>query len=87
MNTCDEWYISETRFGPMAHPRLGIAEENSRNLVTIIRQQGKKLADGKNLDLLLTDGHPGIGCPVNASPGGATPVKKYWEDLAQGLER
>ncbi|MFN2355148.1 MAG: 4Fe-4S binding protein, partial [Desulfopila sp.] len=26
---CGEWFISDTRFGPMVHARLGIAEENS----------------------------------------------------------
>jgi len=51
VNTCGEWYISDTRFGPMAHARLGIAEENSGKLVTLIRQEGKKIADEKNLDL------------------------------------
>ena len=25
LNTCGEWFISETRFGPMAHASLGIA--------------------------------------------------------------
>jgi MinD superfamily P-loop ATPase len=43
----------------MAHASLGIPEENSGKLVTLIRQQGKKLAEEKNLDLLLTDGPPG----------------------------
>ncbi|TET86829.1 MAG: (4Fe-4S)-binding protein, partial [Desulfobacteraceae bacterium] len=37
LNTCGEWYLSETRFGPMAHARLGIAEENSGKLVSLIR--------------------------------------------------
>ncbi len=32
-----EWYISETRFGPMSHAKLGIAEENSGRLVTLVR--------------------------------------------------
>ena len=28
-NLCGQWFISETRFGPLVHARLGIAEENS----------------------------------------------------------
>jgi MinD superfamily P-loop ATPase len=28
-NTCGQWFNSDTRFGPMVHARLGIAEENS----------------------------------------------------------
>jgi MinD superfamily P-loop ATPase len=30
-NTCGQWFISDTRFGPLVHARLGIAEENSGN--------------------------------------------------------
>ena len=84
LNTCGEWFISDTRFGPMTHARLGIAEENSGKLVTLIRQQGRKLAEEKNLDLLLTDGPPGIGCPVIASLGGATAVLIVTEPTVSG---
>jgi MinD superfamily P-loop ATPase len=84
LNTCGEWFISNTRFGPMAHATLGIAEENSGKLVTLIRQEGKKLAEEKNLDLLLTDGPPGIGCPVIASLGGSTAVLIVAEPTVSG---
>jgi len=84
LNTCGEWYLSNTRFGPMAHARLGIAEENSGKLVTLIRQQGKKLAEEKDLGLLLTDGPPGIGCPVIASLGGAAGVLIVSEPTVSG---
>ncbi|MFW5988037.1 MAG: P-loop NTPase [bacterium] len=30
-----EWFVSETRFGPMAHAQLGMAEENSGRLVSL----------------------------------------------------
>jgi len=84
LNTCGEWYLSETRFGPMAHASLHIAEENSGKLVTLIRQEGKKLAEKKNIDLLLTDGPPGVGCPVIASLGGATAVLIVAEPTVSG---
>jgi MinD superfamily P-loop ATPase len=84
LNTCGEWFLSDTRFGPMAHARLGIAEENSGKLVTLIRQEGKKLAEKRNLDLLITDGPPGIGCPVIASMGGATAVLIVAEPTVSG---
>jgi len=35
LNTCGQWYVSDTRMGPMVHARLGIAEENSGKLVTL----------------------------------------------------
>lgn len=84
LNTCGEWFISDTRFGPLAHARLGIAEENSGKLVTLIRQEGKNLAEKNNLDLLITDGPPGIGCPVIASMGGATAVLIVAEPTVSG---
>ena len=83
-NTCGEWFISDTRFGPMVHARLGIAEENSGKLVSLVRQGGKKLAEDKNLDLILTDGPPGVGCPVIASIGGATAVLIVAEPTVSG---
>ncbi len=84
LNTCGQWYISDTRFGPMAHASLGIAEENSGKLVALIRNEGKKLAEEKNIDLLFTDGPPGIGCPVIASLGGATAVLIVAEPTVSG---
>jgi MinD superfamily P-loop ATPase len=83
-STCGEWFLSDTRFGPMAHARLGIAEENSGKLVTLIRQEGKKLAEANGLGLLLTDGPPGIGCPVIASMGGASAVLIVAEPTVSG---
>jgi len=84
LNTCGEWFLSNTRFGPMAHASLGIAEENSGKLVTLIRQQGRKLAEENHMDLLLTDGPPGIGCPVIASIGGATALLIVAEPTVSG---
>lgn len=64
---CGEWFISQTRFGPMIHAKLGIAAENSGKLVTLVRNEGKKIAQNQNLEYLIIDGSPGIGCPVIAS--------------------
>ncbi len=84
LNTCGEWYVSDTRFGPLVHARLGIAEENSGRLVALVRQEAKKLAEEKGLDLILTDGPPGIGCPVIASIGGASAVLVVTEPSVSG---
>ena len=84
-NTCGQWFYAETRFGPMVHARLGIAEENSGKLVTLVRQESKRLADEKNLDLILTDGPPGVGCPVIASIGGASAVLIVAEPTLSGI--
>lgn len=64
---CGEWYLSDTPVGPMVHAQLGPAEENSGKLVSLLRQEAKKLADEEGYDLVLSDGPPGIGCPVISS--------------------
>ncbi|MCP4372457.1 MAG: P-loop NTPase [Deltaproteobacteria bacterium] len=84
-NTCGEWFNSDTRFGPLVHARLGIAEENSGKLVSLVRQESKRLANEKNLDLILTDGPPGVGCPVIASIGGASAVLIVAEPTLSGI--
>ncbi|MBW2012834.1 MAG: P-loop NTPase [Deltaproteobacteria bacterium] len=85
LSTSGQWFISDTRFGPMVHARLGIAEENSGKLVTLIRQEAKKLAEKNKLDLIVTDGPPGVGCPVIASIGGATALLIVTEPTVSGL--
>ena len=82
---CGEWFISDTRFGPMVHARLGIAEENSGKLVSLVRQETRKLAEEKGCEFILTDGPPGIGCPVIASIGGATALAIIVEPTVSGL--
>lgn len=62
-----QWFLSDTRFGPMVHAKLGIGEENSGKLVSLIRKEAKKIAEQQNKDYLIIDGSPGIGCPVIAS--------------------
>lgn len=69
-----ESYISNTRFGPMAHAKLNIAEEASGKLVAVVRNNAKKLAEKYVKDLILIDGPPGIGCPVIASITGVNLV-------------
>jgi MinD superfamily P-loop ATPase len=82
---CGEWFISNTRYGTMVHARLGIAEENSGKLVSLIRQQVKEVAEKENKELILTDGPPGIGCPVIAVIGGATALVIVVEPTVSGL--
>lgn len=85
-----KWFISDTRFGPMVHAKLGIAEENSGKLVTLIRKEAQKIAEEKNKNLLIVDGSPGIGCPVIASITGSDLVLVVTEPTLSGkhdLER
>lgn len=66
-----EYYLSTCRTGPMVHAKLGIAEENSGKLVSVIRQEARRIAEKESYDLIITDGPPGIGCPVISSLSGA----------------
>lgn len=84
-NICGRWYISDTRFGPMVHARLGIAEENSGLLVSLVRNQARVLAEDRGLDTIVVDGPPGIGCPVIASITGTSAVLIVTEPTLSGL--
>jgi len=79
------WYISNTRCGPMVHARLGIAEDNSGKLVSVVRQQAKQIAESEHRDLVIIDGPPGIGCPVIASITGVDLVLVVTEPTLSGL--
>jgi MinD superfamily P-loop ATPase len=69
---CGQWFVSETRCGPMVHAKLGIAAENSGKLVTQVRRTAQEVAYRQGIELVLCDGSPGIGCPVIASLTGAS---------------
>lgn len=83
--TCGQWYESRTRMGPMIHARLGIAEENSGRLVSLVRKEAKELASKTGRELIITDGPPGVGCPVIASIGGASAVLVVTEPTVAGI--
>jgi MinD superfamily P-loop ATPase len=87
---CGEWMISETRSGPMVHARLGVAAENSGKLVSIVRQEARRIAEEEGHSLIVVDGPPGIGCPVIASLTGSSSVLVVTEPTVSGehdLER
>ena len=79
------WFISDTRYGPLVHARLGIAQENSGKLVALVRQQAKQLADKDDLDYIISDGPPGIGCPVISSLSGANLALVVTEPTLSGI--
>jgi len=79
------WSISETRYGPLVHARLGIAEENSGKLVSMVRQNAKLIAEKEGLEYIITDGPPGIGCPVISSLSGAKLALLVTEPTLSGI--
>ena len=84
-NTSGKWFISDTRFGSLVHAKLGIAEENSGKLVSLVRQKAKEIAEEKNYRWVIIDGSPGIGCPVIASITGVDCAVIVVEPTLSGL--
>jgi len=84
-NVAGEWFISDTRFGPMVHAKLAAAEENSGKLVSLVRNEARKLAEKTNADWVIIDGAPGIGCPVIASLSGIDLAVVVTEPTLSGL--
>jgi MinD superfamily P-loop ATPase len=84
-NITGRWYVSGTAYGPMAHAKLGIAEENSGRLVTQVRNRAAQLAEELKQELILGDGPPGTGCPVIASVSGTDLVLLVTEPTVSGV--
>ncbi|MBA7691584.1 hypothetical protein ES703_100130 [subsurface metagenome] len=69
----------------MVHAKLGIAEENSGKLVSLVRARAKIIAEDNGQDLIIVDGPPGMGCPVISSITGANAVLIVTEPTVSGV--
>ena len=69
----------------MVHAKLGIAEENSGKLVSLVKKKAKELAEQNKSDWVIVDGAPGIGCPVIASLSGVDCAVVVTEPTLSGL--
>jgi len=78
-------YLSDTRFGPLVHAQLIAGAEASGKLVTQVRQRARAAAEQRHVDLILTDGSPGIGCPIIASLSGVDAALVITEPTPSGL--
>lgn len=79
------WFVSDTKYGPLVHARLGIAQENSGKLVSLVRREARAVSIGQKRGILICDGSPGIGCPVIASIAGARLALIVAEPTLSGL--
>lgn len=79
-----EWYVSDTRHGPMVHARLIPGGENSGKLVSKVREAARDLAGERKADVVVVDGPPGVGCAVIASVSGASMVLVVTEPTLSG---
>jgi MinD superfamily P-loop ATPase len=82
---CGEWFVSQTRCGPMVHASLFAAAENSGKLVSLVREKARAVAKDDGRGLVLIDGSPGIGCPVIASITGVSLALVVTEPTVSGL--
>lgn len=84
-NNNNYWYVSNTRFGTMVHAKMGAGEENSGKLVSKVREAAKTIANEINIQTVLNDGPPGIGCPVIAALTGTQTVLMVFEPSMSGF--
>jgi len=84
-NMAGHWFISDTRHGSLVHARLGTAQENSGKLVALVRQQAKQMAEKEGVRYIISDGPPGIGCPVISSLSGANLALLVTEPTLSGI--
>ncbi len=80
-----EWFRSRTRFGSLIHARLLPGAENSGRLVALLREKARELARSAGRRLILSDGAPGIGCPVISSLSGTDAAVVVTEPTPSGL--
>lgn len=80
-----EWYISETKHGTFVHAKLGIAEENSGKLVSLIKHKAAEIANKNSCEWIIIDGPPGIGCPTIATLGNSYCIVIVTEPTLSGL--
>ncbi len=84
-NISGQYFLSESRVGPMVHAKLGVAEENSGKLVTYIKSKGENITRENNKDYFLVDASPGVGCAIIASITGADIAVIVTEPTLSGL--
>jgi len=80
-----EWYLSRTCYGPFVHARLGIGEENSGKLVSVVRHYARVTAEERGYGWIIVDGPPGVGCPVISSITGSSLVLIVTEPTLSGI--
>lgn len=82
---CGRWMRSRTVFGTMFHAGLLPGAENSGKLISAIRAAARHEAEKQHCDYLLSDGPPGIGCPVISAATGIDFAVAVAEPTVSGI--
>ena len=78
-------FTANYRYCKMVYGILGPGEENSGKLVTLVRDKAKNIAEQNNIETIIIDGPPGIGCPVISTITGVDHVVIVTEPTMSGL--
>jgi len=78
-------YSGSFRNGKMVYGRLAPGEENSGKLVNMVREKARETARDNDIDIIILDGPPGIGCPVISTITGTDIVIIVTEPTISGL--
>src|SRR4030043_615537 len=84
-NDKSKMYSGSFRNGKMVYGRLAPGEENSGKLVNMVREKAKQVAKENNINTVILDGPPGIGCPVISTITGVDKVIIVTEPTISGL--
>jgi MinD superfamily P-loop ATPase len=78
-------YSGSFRNGKMVYGRLAPGEENSGKLVSMVREKARQISERHNLETIILDGPPGIGCPVISTITGVDTIIIVTEPTVSGL--
>ena len=78
-------YSGSFRNGKIVYGRLAPGEENSGKLVAMVREKAKQVSNENELETIILDGPPGIGCAVIATITGVEKVIIVTEPTISGL--
>jgi MinD superfamily P-loop ATPase len=84
-NDKSRMYSGSFRNGKMVYGRLAPGEENSGKLVNMVREKARQVANDNELEIIIIDGPPGIGCPVISTITGVDKVVIVTEPTISGL--
>lgn len=79
-------YTGSFRNGKMVYGRLAPGEENSGKLVSMVRDRAKKMSKENQLNTVIIDGPPGIGCSAISTITGVDHVVIVTEPTISGFK-
>lgn len=78
-------YSGTFRYGKMVYGILAPGEENSGHLVNAVREKAEAVAAANQIETIVIDGPPGIGCPVISAITGVDMALIVTEPTLSGL--